>query len=113
MTTTPAAPLPDIDADAVKTTAGSTLVLASAWALGIGGTTMMPLLVTNTMARLHFDEGQATLMTGVEMIGMLAGCILLPPMARRRPAPCTAVALVLLALCQICLLYTSPSPRDS
>jgi DHA1 family inner membrane transport protein len=101
MTNPPAAPLPDIDADAVKTTAGSTLILSAAWALGIGGTTMMPLLVTNTMARLHFDEGQATLMTGVEMIGMLAGCILLPPLARRRPARCTATALVLLALCQM------------
>ncbi|HWW71901.1 MAG TPA: hypothetical protein VN089_18325, partial [Duganella sp.] len=95
MTTTPG---PDVDA--VKTTAASTLILSSAWALGIGGTTMMPLLVTNTMARLHFDEGQATLMTGVEMIGMLAGCILLPPLARRWPAHGTAVALVLLALCQ-------------
>nr|WP_315214923.1 hypothetical protein [uncultured Duganella sp.] len=110
MTITPAAPLPDIDVDAVKTTAGSTLILSSAWALGIGGTTMMPLLVTNTMARLHFDEGQATLMTGVEMIGMLAGCILLPPMARRWPARCTAVALVLLALCQMLTALTLSPP---
>ncbi|USX16437.1 hypothetical protein NHH88_11860 [Oxalobacteraceae bacterium OTU3CAMAD1] len=110
MTTTPAAPLPDIGVDAVKTTAGSTLILSSAWALGIGGTTMMPLLVTNTMARLHFDEGQATLMTGVEMIGMLAGCILLPPMARRWPARCTAVALVLLALCQMLTALTLSTP---
>lgn len=110
MTTTPAAPLPDIDVDAVKTTAGSTLILSSAWALGIGGTTMMPLLVTNTMARLHFDEGQATLMTGVEMIGMLAGCILLPPMARRWPGRCTAVALVLLALCQMLTALTMSTP---
>lgn len=110
MTTTPAAPLPDIGVDAVKTTAGSTLILSSAWALGIGGTTMMPLLVTNTMARLHFDEGQATLMTGVEMIGMLAGCILLPPMARRWPARCTTVALVLLALCQMLTALTLSTP---
>ena len=110
MTNPPAAPLPDIDADAVKTTAGSTLILSSAWALGIGGTTMMPLLVTNTMARLHFDEGQATLMTGVEMIGMLAGCILLPPMARRWPARCTAVALMLLALCQMLTALTLSTP---
>lgn len=110
MTTTPAAPLPDIDVVAVKTTAGSTLILSSAWALGIGGTTMMPLLVTNTMARLHFDEGQATLMTGVEMIGMLAGCILLPPMARRRPAACTAIALVLMALCQMLTALTLSTP---
>lgn len=110
MTITPAAPLPDIDVDAVKTTAGSTLILSSAWALGIGGTTMMPLLVTNTMARLHFDEGQATLMTGVEMIGMLAGCILLPPMARRWPARCTAVSLVLLALCQMLTALTLSPP---
>ena len=110
MTTTPAAPLPDIGVDAVKATAGSTLILSAAWALGIGGTTMMPLLVTNTMARLHFDEGQATLMTGVEMIGMLAGCILLPPMARRWPARCTAVALVLLALCQMLTALTLSTP---
>jgi hypothetical protein len=108
MTTIPAAPLPDVDA--VKTTTGSTLTLASAWALGIGGTTMMPLLVTNTMARLHFDEGQATLMTGVEMVGMLGGWILLPPMARRWPGRCTAVALVLLALCQMLTAVTLSTP---
>ncbi len=108
MTTTPAAPLPDVDA--VKTTAGSTLILSSAWALGIGGTTMMPLLVTNTMARLHLDEGQATLMTGVEMIGMLAGCILLPPLARRWPARTTTLALVLLALSQMLTALTLSAP---
>ncbi|MEO5933888.1 MAG: hypothetical protein ABIQ08_10095, partial [Duganella sp.] len=112
MTTTPAAPLPDVDA--VKTTAGSTLVLSSAWALGIGGTTMMPLLVTNTMARLRLDEGQATLMTGIEMIGMLAGCILLPRLSRRRPGAAksgaTAVALVLLALCQMLTALTLSPP---
>ncbi|USX28822.1 hypothetical protein NHH73_11270 [Oxalobacteraceae bacterium OTU3CINTB1] len=110
MTTIPAAPLPDIDAAAAKTTTGSTLILSSAWALGIGGTTMMPLLVTNTMARLHFDEGQATLMTGVEMVGMLAGCILLPPMARRWPTRCTAVSLVVLALCQMLTALTLSTP---
>jgi hypothetical protein len=110
MTTTPAAPLPDVGVDAVKTTAASALILSSAWALGIGGTTMMPLLVTNTMARLHFDEGQATLMTGVEMVGMLAGCILLPPMARRWPARCTALALVLLALGQMLTALTLSTP---
>ena len=108
MTTTPAAPLPDVDA--VKTTAGSTLILSSAWALGIGGTTMMPLLVTNTMARLHLDEGQATLMTGVEMIGMLAGCILLPALARRWPVRTTSVALVLLALSQMLTALTLSPP---
>ncbi|SEN23636.1 Predicted arabinose efflux permease, MFS family [Duganella sp. CF517] len=110
MTSIPAAPLPDIDADAVKTTAASTLILSCAWALGIGGTTMMPLLVTNTMARLGFDEGQATLMTGVEMVGMLAGCILLPPMARRWPGRCTSVSLVLLALCQMLTALTMSTP---
>jgi hypothetical protein len=30
-------------------------ILACCWALGIGGTTMMPLLVTNAMARLRLD----------------------------------------------------------
>lgn len=109
MTTTP---VPDVDA--VKTTAGSTLILSSVWALGIGGTTMMPLLVTNTMARLRLDEGQATLMTGIEMIGMLAGCILLPLLSRRWPAAvrsgATAVALVLLALSQMLTAWTLSPP---
>lgn len=77
-----------------------TFILSCAWALGIGGTTMMPLLVTNAMARLHLDEGQATMLVGAEMIGMLIGCIVLPPLARRLPAPLTAGALVLLTLCQ-------------
>jgi hypothetical protein len=76
------------------------LILSCAWALGIGGTTMMPLLVTNAMARLHLDEGQATMLTGAEMIGMLAGCIALPLLARRMPMALTSAALVLLALCQ-------------
>lgn len=112
MTTISAAPPPEADAvaEAVNTTPGATLVLSSAWALGIGGTTMMPLLVTNTMARLHLDEGQATVMTGVEMIGMLAGCILLPAMARRRPGRTTAVALALLALGQMLTALTLSPP---
>ncbi|MRW94035.1 hypothetical protein GJ699_29000 [Duganella sp. FT80W] len=80
--------------------AGPTLILSCAWALGIGGTTMMPLLVTNAMARLHVDEGQATMLTGAEMIGMLAGCIVLPALARRAPMALTSAALLLLALCQ-------------
>ncbi|KQQ39974.1 hypothetical protein ASF61_03950 [Duganella sp. Leaf126] len=77
-----------------------TAILSCAWALGITGTTLMPLLVTNAMARLHLDEGQATMISGLEMVGMLAGCIVLPPLARRRPAATTAVALLLLAACQ-------------
>lgn len=81
--------------------ASPTFILSCAWALGIGGTTMMPLLVTNAMARLHVDEGQATMLTGVEMIGMLVGCIVLPPLARRAPVALTAAALLLLALCQV------------
>ena len=112
MTPTPATPLPD--ADGLRTPLAPTLILSAAWALGIGGTTMMPLLVTNTMARLHLDEGQATLMTGIEMIGMLAGCVLLPRLARRVPAfykpAATTAALVLLALSQMLTALTLSEP---
>lgn len=87
-----------------------TFILSCAWALGIGGTTMMPLLVTNAMARLHLDEGQATLLVGAEMIGMLIGCIVLPPLARRAPAPLTAGALVLLTVCQAGSALALPLP---
>jgi hypothetical protein len=87
-----------------------TFILACAWALGIGGTTMMPLLVTNAMARLGLDEGQATMLTGVEMIGMLTGCIVLPRLARRAPVPLTAGALLLLALCQAASALPMPVP---
>ncbi|MYM36375.1 hypothetical protein GTP38_18745 [Duganella sp. FT94W] len=90
-----------------------TIILACAWALGIGGTTMMPLLVTSAMARLHLDEGQATMLVGAEMIGMLIGCIVLPPLARRLPSPLTAGALVLLALCQAVSTLTLPVPLFS
>ncbi|SDF52460.1 MULTISPECIES: hypothetical protein [unclassified Duganella] len=87
-----------------------TFILSCAWALGIGGTTMMPLLVTNAMARLHLDEGQATMLVGVEMIGMLIGCIVLPPLARRLPVPLTAAAVVLLAACQAASALLLPVP---
>jgi len=88
--------------------ASPTFILSCAWALGIGGTTMMPLLVTNAMARLHVDEGQATMLTGAEMIGMLAGCIVLPALARRAPTALTSAALVLLAICQAASALTLP-----
>jgi hypothetical protein len=85
-----------------------TFILSCTWALGIGGTTMMPLLVTNAMARLHLDEGQATMLTGAEMIGMLVGCIVLPALARRAPTALTAGALLLLALCQAACMLVLP-----
>jgi predicted MFS family arabinose efflux permease len=78
-----------------------TFILACCWALGIGGTTMMPLLVANVMARLRLDEGQATMLAGAEMMGMLAGCIVLPALARRWPSRLTTGALMLLALSQV------------
>lgn len=89
-----------INAAARPTRASPTFILACAWALGIGGTIMMPLLVTNAMARLRLDEGQATMLTGAEMIGMLAGCVVLPALARRWPFRLTAGALMLLAFSQ-------------
>lgn len=87
-----------------------TVVLACCWALGIGGTTMMPLLVTNAMARLRLDEGQATMLAGAEMMGMLAGCIALPALARRWPSPLTAAALVLLVWSQVLSALTVAAP---
>ncbi|MBV7535334.1 hypothetical protein KW842_06120 [Duganella sp. sic0402] len=90
-----------------------TFILSCAWALGIGGTTLMPLLVTNAMARLQLDEGQATMLVGAEMIGMLIGCIVLPPLARRLPAPLTVAALVLLAVCQAACALVLPVPLFS
>jgi len=90
--------------------ASPTFILACAWALGIGGTIMMPLLVTNAMARLRLDEGQATMLTGAEMIGMLAGCVVLPVLARRWPFRLTAGALTLLALCQALSALTVALP---
>ncbi|RFP18570.1 hypothetical protein [Duganella sp. BJB475] len=88
-----------------------TLILACCWALGIGGTTMMPLLVTNAMARLRLDEGQATMLAGAEMLGMLAGCIVLPALARRWPSRLTAGALVLLVWSQVlsALIVSAPA----
>lgn len=88
-----------------------TLILACCWALGIGGTTMMPLLVTNAMARLRLDEGQATMLAGAEMMGMLAGCIVLPALARRWPSRLTAGALVLLVWSQVlsALIVSAPA----
>jgi hypothetical protein len=85
-------------------------ILACAWALGIGGTTMMPLLVANAMARLRLDDGQATMVCGMEMIGMLAGCIGWPLLARRRLARCTAGALVVLALGHLLSALAWPVP---
>lgn len=87
-----------------------TFVLASCWALGIGGTTMMPLLVTNVMARLRLDEGAATMLAGAEMVGMLAGCIALPALARRWPSQLTAGALVLLVWSQVLSALTVSAP---
>jgi len=86
-----------------------TFILACAWALGIGGTTMMPLLVTNAIARLRLDEGLATMLTGAEMVGMLAGCVVLPPLARRAPRRATATALLMLALCQAASAMLMPA----
>jgi len=88
-----------------------TLILACCWALGIGGTTMMPLLVTNAMARLRLDEGQATMLAGAEMMGMLAGCVVLPALARRWPSRLTAGALVLLVWSQVlsALIVSAPA----
>ncbi|MES2347186.1 MAG: hypothetical protein V4641_06400, partial [Pseudomonadota bacterium] len=85
-------------------------ILACCWALGIGGTTMMPLLVTNAMARLRLDEGQATMLAGAEMVGMLAGCVVLPALARRWPSRLTAGALVLLAWSQVLSALTVWAP---
>lgn len=88
-----------------------TVILSCAWAVGIIGTTLMPLLVTNAMARLQLDEAHATMMSGLEMIGMLAGCIMLPPLARRRPWATTVAALLLLAACQaLTASTTEPVP---
>jgi len=87
-----------------------TFVLACCWALGIGGTTMMPLLVTNAMARLRLDEGAATMLAGAEVVGMLAGCVVLPALARRWPSQLTAGALVLLVWSQVLSALTVSAP---
>lgn len=70
---------------------------------------MMPLLVTNAIARLHLDEAQATMFTGAEIVGMLAGCIVLPPLARRAPRGLTVMALIVLALCQAASALLMPA----
>jgi hypothetical protein len=85
-----------------------TLTLSCLWALGIGGTTMMPLQIGSVMRRLHLDEGDATLYSGLEMIGILLGCIALPALARRRPWQLHAAAIMLLFACQ--LLSSLPLP---
>ena len=79
---------------------GNILTLAAAWALGIGGTTMMPLQVSSLMIRLKISESDATLILGAEMFGMLLGCIFLPKIAIRRPAGLTIFALLVLIVCQ-------------
>src|SRR5471032_263394 len=50
---------------------------------------------------LLLGEGQATMLAGAEMMGMLAGCVVLPALARRWPSRLTAGALVLLVWSQV------------
>lgn len=78
----------------------SILTLAAAWALGIGGTTMMPLQVSSMMSRLRISESDATIILGAEMLGMLLGCIFLPKIAIRQPAHLTIISLLALLICQ-------------
>lgn len=84
------------------------VVLACVWGLGIGGTTMMPLQIASAMQRLHLDEGDATLYAGMEMLGMLLGCIAWPKLVRRWPRQLNGGAILMLICFQ--LLSSLPLP---
>ncbi|WP_183085169.1 MFS transporter [Trinickia fusca] len=56
----------------------ATARLALAYAIAINGTILMPFLVTAIMTRLHVDEGMATQIAGVEILGVALACAVLP-----------------------------------
>jgi predicted MFS family arabinose efflux permease len=54
------------------------LRLAVVYAVAINGTILTPFIVSALMLRFGLDEGQATMMTGFEMLGMALSCMVLP-----------------------------------
>ncbi|AIY39359.1 Permeases of the major facilitator superfamily [Collimonas arenae] len=54
------------------------LRLAIVYAVAINGTILTPFIVSSLMLRFGLDEGQGTMMTGFEMLGMAFSCMLLP-----------------------------------
>ncbi|MEO6917510.1 MAG: MFS transporter [Collimonas sp.] len=54
------------------------LRLAIVYAVAINGTILTPFIVSSLMLRFGLDEGQGTMMTGFEMLGMALSCMLLP-----------------------------------
>ncbi|WP_211473096.1 MFS transporter [Collimonas humicola] len=59
------------------------LRLAIVYAVAINGTILTPFIVAALMLRFGLDEGQATMMTGFEMLGMALSCMLLPHLVAR------------------------------
>ncbi|AMO98124.1 major Facilitator Superfamily protein [Collimonas arenae] len=59
------------------------LRLGVVYAVAINGTILTPFIVSTLMLRFGLDEGQATMMTGFEMLGMALSCMLLPHLAAR------------------------------
>lgn len=59
------------------------LRLAIVYAVAINGTILTPFIVSALMRRFGLDEGQATMMTGFEMLGMALSCMVLPRWASR------------------------------
>lgn len=73
------------DLDMAPTAPGprAVLRLAIVYAVAINGTILTPFIVSALMLRFGLDEGQATMMTGFEMLGMALSCMLLPRWASR------------------------------
>ena len=79
-----AAPAPAAPAAAMAAPSPRALLrLAVVYAVAINGTILTPFIVSTLMLRFGLDEGQATMMTGFEMLGMALSCMLLPHLVAR------------------------------
>lgn len=58
--------------------AGAVIRLALAYSLATAGLSLTPFLVASVMLRFQLDEGVATQMAGVEILGIAISCALLP-----------------------------------
>lgn len=61
--------------------------LAIVYAVAINSTILSPFIVSALMLRFGLDEGQATMTTGLEMLGMALSCLLLPHWVARFARP--------------------------
>lgn len=83
------------------------LRLAAAWAIGILTITLMPLEVSALMSRHGWSEGMAGAIAGVQVLGIVATCALLPRPVARFGSRAMLVVLAVLAASQIATAYAT------